>query len=110
MKLPSPAAASAHAPSISPVGLLRAATRALALIAACGALLVPASRAQLQWSAYDTSGNLVGTAAQAATFDAATGTYTFTVPASTAYTFVATNFIPVTMSAPDDVPLFKPML
>ena len=67
----------------------------LALILFCSASL-PAT-AQLSWSSYNTSGNRVS--ASAATYDSATGTYTFTIPASTTYTFVTTNIAPVTLAA-----------
>ena len=53
--------------------------------------------AGLNWSSYDTSGNRVSTSA--ATYDNSTGTYTFTIPASTTYTFVTTNFAPLTLAA-----------
>ena len=52
---------------------------------------------QLQWSSYDTSGNLV--AANVATGgDVASGSVTFTVPAGTRMIFVTTNFTPIVLS------------
>lgn len=64
-----------------------------ALAAVLAVALAHPARAQLNWSSYDTSGNQV--AASAATFDPAAASYTFTVPAGAARTFVTTNFIPV---------------
>ncbi|HTQ49109.1 MAG TPA: pectinesterase family protein [Candidatus Acidoferrales bacterium] len=52
---------------------------------------------QLQWSSYDTSGNLV-TANVATGGDVASGSVTFTVPAGTRMIFVTTNFTPIVLS------------
>jgi pectate lyase len=93
---------SAPAPSPltqTPLRWLRSLRSALAAIA-LGLAPTTITHAQLAWSAYDTSGAIIGTASQAATFDAATESYTFTVPAGQAYTFVTTNFAPIAMTAP----------
>lgn len=77
--------------------------RTLARLGAClaaGAVSLTPLHAQLKWSAYDSNGALVGTLGQAATFDPATATYAFTVPAGARYTFVTQNFVPITMTAP----------
>ncbi len=64
-------------------------------------LLAPTSvLAQLEWTAYTTAGARVGEAGQAATFDPATGTYTLTIPASTQYTFIARNIVPIPLTPP----------
>jgi autotransporter-associated beta strand protein len=64
------------------------------------ALTVPAF-AQLQWSSYDTSGNLV--TANVATGGAANGggSVTFTIPANTQLSFVTKNFIPFGLTGPN---------
>ena len=75
----------------------------LLLSSACLLLLAPPAHAQLKWSAYDpaTGGLLAGTTfEQAATFDPATNSYAFTIPANSAVTLVATNFIPVDLEKP----------
>ena len=77
--------------------------RLLARLGAClaaGAVAVTPLTAQLKWSVYNDSGALVGTQGQAATFDPATGAYSFVVPAGGKYTFVTQNFVPITLSAP----------
>lgn len=59
--------------------------------------------AQLRWTAYNptTGAVLAGTTfEQAATFDPATNSYSFTIPANSAVTLVATNFIPLNMVVP----------
>ena len=53
--------------------------------------------AGLNWSSYNTSGNRVS--ATAAIYDNSTGTYTFTIPASTTHTLATTNFAPLTLAA-----------
>src|SRR5438067_7865944 len=55
------------------------------------------ARAQLTWSSYNTSGTRLN--ASAASYDSATGTYTFKIPAATTYTFVTTNFVPLSLAA-----------
>jgi autotransporter-associated beta strand protein len=61
------------------------------------AVAVPVS-AQLQWSSYDTSGNLV-TANVATGGDLGSGgTVTFTIPANTQLSFVTKNFIPFSLT------------
>jgi hypothetical protein len=57
------------------------------------------TQAQLKWAAYDTSGNLIS--ANAGTGGDATqgGAVTFTIPAGATYTFITTNFTPVTLAA-----------
>ncbi|MBI2511328.1 MAG: immunoglobulin domain-containing protein [Opitutae bacterium] len=81
----------------------RALARGGAVIAALLALAAPLARGQLKWSAYDpATGALLGgtTFEQAATFDPATNSYALTIPANSAVTFVATNFIPIDMAKP----------
>ena len=68
----------------------------LATLALCLAASFPAE-AQLTWQSYNTSGTRVS--ASAATYNSATGTYTFTIPASTTYTLVTTGFTPVALAA-----------
>ena len=51
--------------------------------------------AQLVWSSYNTSGTRVSASAAAYS----SGSYTFTIPANTTYTFITTNFAPVTLAA-----------
>ena len=76
--------------------------RGLASIAAMAALALTGARAELLWSAYDATGAiLTGTTfQQAATFNGTTNTYTFTVPANTAVTYVTANIIPVDLVKP----------
>ncbi len=68
----------------------------LALIALIG--LTTHALGQLQWSSYDTSGNLV-TADVATGGDAASGTsVTFTIPANTQLAFVTKSFTPLSLA------------
>ncbi|HEV2437144.1 MAG TPA: pectinesterase family protein [Verrucomicrobiae bacterium] len=53
---------------------------------------------QLQWSSYDTTGNLLN-ANVATGGDVASGSVTFTVPANTRMFFVTTNFTPIVLSS-----------
>ena len=52
----------------------------------------------LVWQSYDQSGNRLS--ADAAQFTPGTGTYTLTVPAGTAVTFVTKSFVPLVLSKP----------
>lgn len=73
---------------------------ASALFVAVGA---PTLFGQLRWSAYNPStGALLAGAnfEQAATFDPATNSYTFTIPAGTAVTLVTTSLLPVDLPKP----------
>ncbi|MBE2213577.1 MAG: immunoglobulin domain-containing protein [Opitutaceae bacterium] len=75
----------------------------LLLSSACLLLTAPLAHAQLKWSAYDpaTGGLLAGTTfEQAATFDPATNSYAFTIPANSAVTLVTTNLIPIDLEKP----------
>ena len=54
---------------------------------------------QLQWSSYNTSGTRVSASAGTGGDAAYGGAVTFTIPASTTYTFITTNFNPVTLAA-----------
>ncbi len=81
------------------VRLSRLFTLFFAGVLAVLSLATPA-RAQLSWTAYDTTGARVGEADQAATFDAATGTYTLTIPAGVQHTFIARNIVPIALTTP----------
>lgn len=74
------------------------------LVAGLVALVVAvAASAQIKWSAYNpaTGALLDGTTfEEAATFDPATNSYTFAIPANTAVTLVATNIVPVDLPKP----------
>lgn len=65
----------------------------MSLMAACTAF------GQLQWSAYDTSGNLV-TANVATGGSIGSGSVTFTIPANTQLSFVTKNFAPINLATP----------
>src|ERR1041385_7895699 len=54
---------------------------------------------QLQWSSYDTSGNLV-TANVATGGSIGSGSVTFTIPANTQLSFVTKNFLPIALATP----------
>jgi len=69
----------------------------LALVLGAMATTRLSADGRVTWSSY-LAGNRVS--ADAATFDPATATYTFTIPATTWYSFVATDFIPVTLAVP----------
>lgn len=71
-------------------------------VAALAVLSITSARAELLWTAYDTTGAMLAgtTFQQAATFNAAANSYTLTVPANTAVTFVTTNFIPIDLAKP----------
>jgi len=61
------------------------------------------AQAQLKWTAYNpaTGAVLAGTTfEEAAVFNPATNTYTFTIPGNTAVTLVATNFLPINLVVP----------
>ncbi len=73
--------------------------RCLAAAAALAIWSAPAAHAdgKVTWGSY-----LAGTqvSANAATWDPATATYTFTIPAGKFYAFVTTTFVPVTLTIP----------
>jgi hypothetical protein len=59
----------------------------------------PAAFAQLQWSSYDTSGNLVSANAGVGGDATYGGTVTFTIPAGTQLSFITKNFSPLNIAA-----------
>ncbi len=66
---------------------------------------------QLQWSSYDTSGNLLN-ANVATGGDVASGSVTFTVPANTRMFFITRSFTPIVLSQANcfgggDVQIFR---
>ena len=65
----------------------------LSLLGSC-----PLAFGQLQWSSYDSSGNLV-TANVASGGDVNSGSVTFTIPANTQLSFVTKNFTPFSLAA-----------
>lgn len=94
---------SSPSPVVSSRGVIVPFLRAVAVLALLSVAFVGAARAQMKWSAYNgaTGALLSGTTFEgAATFDAATNSYTFTIPAGTNVTLVTTNFLPVDLTKP----------
>ncbi len=69
------------------------------LMALLLALLAVPAFAQLQWSSYDTSGNLVSANAGTGGDSLAGTTVTFTIPANTQLSFVTKSFTPFSLAA-----------
>ncbi len=61
--------------------------------------LASRASAQLQWSSYDTSGNLVATNVASGGDLASGGTVTFTIPANTQLSFVTKSFTPFSLAS-----------